>query len=289
MKFGTVENPEAQDLGLPEANTTFDRESGLSFQAWVGAAKWEKKYLHNFFPKGTKDELGYYASQFNSIEYNATFFKRYSGEQYEQWAQRVPEDFKFFPKLHRWVSHIKRLNGIEQSVREFVDNVSHLGNKLGGLWLLMPENFAPKYLDRIQTFAEFWKASGFPPLSIELRHTDWFNDPAIAPELYRVLQENEIGNIIVDTAGRRDLMHMRLTTPTAFIRWVGCNNAVDYKRLDDWVDRIADWKAQGLRELYFFIHENTEEKIPQLAEHFIIGLNKKTGINLTVPKLTARV
>ncbi len=84
-------------------------------------------------------------------------------------------------------------------------------------------------------------------------------------------------------------MHMRLTTPTAFIRWVGCNHAVDYKRLDDWVDRLTDWKSQGLRELYFFIHENQEEKIPQLAEHFIIKLNQKTGLNLTVPKLTARI
>ena len=289
MKFGAIDNPEGQDLGLPPANLVINGQTGESFQAWVGAGKWEKKYLHNFFPPGTKDELGYYAGQFNSLEFNATHYKRYSGEQYEKWAELVPEDFKFFPKLNKWITHTKWLNGIEQSTTEFVDSVSHLGKKLGVIWGQLPDKFAPKFFDRIQAFVEFWKSSGFPPLAIELRNTDWFNDPVIAPEFYKVLEENGIGNIIVDTAGRRDLMHMRLTTPTAFIRWVGCNHAVDYKRLDDWVDRLTDWKSQGLRELYFFIHENQEEKIPQLAEHFIIKLNQKTGLNLTVPKLTARI
>ena len=40
-----------------------------------------------------------------------------------------------------------------------------------------------------------------------------------------------ISNVIVDTAGRRDLMHMRLTNPTAFVRYVGANHESDYTRL----------------------------------------------------------
>lgn len=289
MKFGNLDNIDGLDLGLPDSNTVFDKTTGLSFQAWVGAGKWEKKYLHNFFPPGTKDELGYYGTQFNSLEFNATHYKRYPGEQYEAWAAAVPGNFKFFPKMNKWITHTKWLNGIEDSTGEFVDAVSHLDEKLGVIWAQFPDKFAPKFFDRIQAFSEFWKNSGFPPVAIELRHTDWFNDPIYSSELYAVLEENGIGNIIVDTAGRRDLMHMRLTTSTAFIRWVGCNHPVDYKRLDAWVDRIVEWKSLGLRELYFFIHENTEEKIPQLAEHFIIALNRKIGLDLTVPALTARV
>lgn len=123
------------------------------------------------------------------------------------------------------------------------------------------------------------------PLAIELRHTDWFNNPDVAARLYKVLEEGNVANILVDTAGRRDLMHMRMTTPTAFIRWVGCNNPVDFKRLDDWVDRVAEWKSQGLRELYFFVHENKEEQIPRVSAYFVDKLNKKVGMNLTVPKV----
>ena len=53
--------------------------------------------------------------------------------------------------------------------------------------------------------------------------------------------QKKSANIIVDTAGRRDMLHMRLTTPSAFIRYVGANHPSDYTRLDDWVERIENW------------------------------------------------
>jgi uncharacterized protein YecE (DUF72 family) len=89
----------------------------------------------------------------------------------------------------------------------------------------------------------------------------------------------------VDTAGRRDMMHMRLTSPTAFVRYVGCNHESDYSRLDGWVDRVADWKKKGLKELYFFVHQWAEEESPLLSAHFIEKLNKKVGTKLKVPSM----
>ena len=79
---------------------------------------------------------------------------------------------------------------------------------------------------------------------MEFRHTDWYNDREVSAELFELLKNNGITNVLVDTAGRRDLMHMRLSTPTAFVRWVGANDPSDYSRLDEWVERIADCKAQ---------------------------------------------
>ena len=77
---------------------------------------------------------------------------------------------------------------------------------------------------------------------------------------------------------------MRLTTPTAFVRYVGANHASDYTRLDDWIERIATWKSKGLAELYFFIHQNTEKESPLLAAYFIERLNRKVGTDLKVPQ-----
>jgi uncharacterized protein YecE (DUF72 family) len=80
-------------------------------------------------------------------------------------------------------------------------------------------------------------------------------------------------------------MHMRLTTPTAFIRWVGANvPESDRRRLDEWVERIATWKKQGLRELNFFVHQNAEKESPLLAAYFIERLNKRIGTELQVPE-----
>ena len=80
-------------------------------------------------------------------------------------------------------------------------------------------------------------------------------------------------------------MHMRLTTPNAFVRWVGANEPTsDRKRLDEWVDRISDWKKQGLQQLNFFVHQNVEKESPLLSAYFIEKLNKKIGTDLQIPK-----
>lgn len=79
------------------------------------------------------------------------------------------------------------------------------------------------------------------------------------------------------------MMHMRLTSPIAFIRYVGANHPSDYTRLDEWVERIAEWKDAGLQKLYFFVHQNIEKESPLLAAHFIEKLNTKIGTNLHIP------
>jgi uncharacterized protein YecE (DUF72 family) len=76
-----------------------------------------------------------------------------------------------------------------------------------------------------------------------------------------------------------------MTTPTPFIRWVGANvPESDRTRLDEWVDRLAEWKKQGMRKLYFFVHQNAEKESPALAAYFIEKLNKKLGTDLQPPK-----
>ena len=95
---------------------------------------------------------------------------------------------------------------------------------------------------------------------------------------------NNITNIIVDTAGRRDMLHMRLTTPTAFVRFVGANvDEIDKKRLDNWVEKIVEWKKQGLENLYFFIHQNVELSSPLFSAYFTENLNKAIGTDLKIP------
>ena len=121
------------------------------------------------------------------------------------------------------------------------------------------------------------------PLTVELRNTEWFNDDAIANDLYQLLESNGVSNTLVDTAGRRDIMHMRMTTPFPFIRYVGANHESDYHRLDDWVDRIEAWISQGMQELYFFVHQNLEVESPLLSAYLIEQLNSRLGYDLKVP------
>ncbi|MGQ0542913.1 MAG: DUF72 domain-containing protein [Blastocatellia bacterium] len=286
MKFGQVENPEEVDFTIPadhkDTKAVLAKSKAKSLDVYVGCAKWNKTDLKGFYPKGVKDELGYYSTQFNCIELNATFYRLFPTSQFEKWHKTVPDGFKFFPKLEQTISHFRRLKDVEEVVENNVNNMSHLREKLGMPFLQMHNNFSPKDFDRVRAFAENWKYD--IPLAMEFRHTDWYNDKVVSSELYDLLESNKITNVLVDTAGRRDLMHMRLTTPTAFIRWVGANHLSDYDRLDEWIERIAVWKKPGLRELYFFVHQNIEKESPLLSAYFIEKLNKKIGTDIAVPK-----
>jgi len=287
MKFGKVSNPEQIDFTLPsdhpDTKEVFNKYGSTSGNPpiYIGCAKWNKQDLKNFYPKGIKDELIYYSSQFNSIELNSTFYRIFSPEQFEKWKDKTPDGFKFFPKIIKDISHFKQLNNIDEVLDRYLLSVTHLGEKLGTIFLQMNERFAPKNFDRLKDFIERWPQD--LPLTVELRHTDWYTDEIVAQELYQLLENKGIANTLVDTAGRRDLMHMRMTTPKPFIRWVGANHQSDYKRLDDWVDRIEEWIAQGMSELQFFVHQNLELESPLLSAYLIEKLNERLGYELTIP------
>lgn len=286
MKFGSVENPEIIDFTLPTDHPDTKlilnkvKDDNIA-ELYVGCAKWNRADLKGFYPRGTKDELAYYSTQFNAIELNATFYRIFPAEQFETWYNKTPKGFKFFPKLNQEISHWKRLNDTKEVVENYLYNAANLKEKLGTIFLQMHNNFAPKDFDRVVSFIESWPKE--IPLAVEFRHTNWYNDAKVSKELYQLLEENNISNVLVDTAGRRDIMHMRLTNPTAFIRYVGANHTSDYKRLDDWIDRLKTWNEQGVKEINFFIHQNIEKESPLLSAYFIKKLNMELGYTLTVP------
>lgn len=287
MKFGSVDNPEKYDLTLPEDHPDTAKVLAESKKRkpdiYVGCAKWNRSELKGFYPRGTKDELTYYATQFNSIELNATHYRNFPEDTINDWYNKVPDDFRFFPKVFRLISHLKWLNDIEEPVDDYLASVVHFKDKLGTIFLQVRDNFAPKYFDRVENFVELWPKD--IPLALEFRHPDWYNDKKVADDLYELLKENNIASVIVDTAAYRELLHMRLTNSEAFVRYVGANDASDYDRLDEWVDRVKDWQDQGIQKIDFFVHQNEEKASPGLAAHFIKGLNKELGANLKVPKI----
>ncbi|HEX9827143.1 MAG TPA: DUF72 domain-containing protein [Flavobacteriaceae bacterium] len=286
MKFGNVTNPESIDFTLPldhidTARVLNKAKDDNSPDIFVGCAKWNKADLKGFYPKGVKDELEYYSSQFNAVELNATFYRIFPAEQFAAWYGKTPKGFKFFPKLNQEISHWKRLNEVQSVVEHYLYNASNLKEKLGTIFLQMHNNFAPKDFDRVVRFAENWPHE--IPLAIEFRHTDWYTNETVSNQLYDLLEKNNISNVIVDTAGRRDLLHMRLTNPTAFVRYVGANHPTDYTRLDDWIKRLKEWQEQGIKEIDFFIHQNIEKESPLLSAYFIKKLNKELGSHLKIP------
>ena len=289
MKFGQVADPSQIDFTLPKDHpqTKFilNQNKKSLENISIGCAKWNKTDLKGFYPKGTKDELTYYATQFNSIELNATFYGMPTAEQVQTWKEKTPKDFKFFPKITNTVSHFRRLLNVTDVVTQFASAVLNFDEKLGMVFLQLHDNFKPKDYERLEKFVQDWPKE--VPLAIELRNTEWFTNEEVFNTVCELFEMNNITNIIVDTAGRRDMLHMRLTTSDAFIRYVGANAESDYARLDDWLERIKVWKKEGLQNLYFFVHQNVEKASPLLSAYFIKNVNKEFGTNIHIPTMAS--
>lgn len=285
MKFGQVDDPSGIDFTLPkdhaQTKAILERNKNGLQDISIGCAKWNKTDLKGFYPRGTKDELSYYATQFNSIELNATFYSMPTPEQVTTWKDKTPKDFKFFPKIPNTVSHFRRLMNVTDFVTHFANAVLNFDEKLGMVFLQLHDNFKPTVYDRLEDFIKSWPQE--VPLAVELRNTEWFTDDAILDKVCQLFEDYHVTNIIVDTAGRRDMLHMRLTTPNAFVRYVGANTESDYQRLDDWLDRLTVWKKEGLENLYFFVHQNIEQASPLLSAHFIKSMNDAWGTTIHVP------
>jgi len=292
MKFGKVAQDELQSLDLslppdhPETSKILAKSKAKTPKVFVGCAKWgRKEWVDLIYPSGTKDKefLDEYVKNFNAIEMNTTFYS-IKKNSVEDWVSRAPDGFKFSPKVNRSITHIKRLNDDAKRYTDyFVETSLLFGESLGSVFLQLPENFAGKYLERVEDYLQVIPADY--PLFIEMRHDSWFSDETVKDEMFDLLSQKGIGTVITDVAGRRDILHQRLTTPKAFVRFNGYNlDPTDFKRLDDWVDRVKQWIDQGLEELYFYAHQENETHTPKTADYFIEKLNERCGLNIPRPK-----
>lgn len=291
MKFGHVETSELDqlDLSLPA-----DHPGNGPFLAggrvkdpgvYVGCAKWGRdEWVGLIYPKGTKsgNYLENYVNHFNGIELNGTFYQLRRSN-VESWAAVPTDTFKYCPKFSRRISHIKRLKEVEENTAYFMDAMGLFGGTLGLPFLQMPDNFAPKFADRLYDYLDALPDS--PPIALELRHTDWFNDPEVAAQLYANLEKNNVTLIITDTAGRRDCVHQRLTSRKAFVRFIGYDlHETDYQRMDEWADRIRTWLDGGIEEVYFFLHQENEKNTVVNAAYMARKLNEVCGLQIKEPE-----
>ncbi len=287
MKFGKVENPGSLDFSLPadHAATKQVLQSGgyaeKKPKVFIGCPKWGKADLKDFYPKGTKDELTYYSSQFNSIEMNAFYYRIFPTAVVDKWYSRSDPDFVFFPKVPQLISQFRRLKKCENELNDYLVSISHFKEKLGTVFLQMNDNYNPSNFDDLAAFIELWPQD--LPLSVELRHTDWYNDPTVSNRLYALLEENKVCHTLTDTAGRRDIMHMRLTNNQCFVRFTGANHPSDVDRLDEWFERLTQWREQGIEQINFFIHQTIEKDLQMLSARLITKINEEWGYDMHVP------
>ena len=295
MEFGRVTPEELMsvDFSLPADNdltiaTLTAAKSEVPLEVHVGCAKWgRKEWVGQIYPAKTKEAnfLDEYVKHFDCIELNATFYQVYGPQTIAQWKERASANpgFKFCPKFSQSISHFKRLKNADDITTQYYEGILAFGDKLGPAFLQVSDNFTPKSFADLEAYLE--QLPKDIPVFLELRHKEWYADLGHRENLFQLLHHLNIGSVITDASGRRDVVHMTLPTPHAFIRFVGNGlHETDYLRIDEWVERIKMWSTMGLRSVWFFMHQHDEKYSPKLADYVVEQLNEKLGLSLTRPQ-----
>jgi uncharacterized protein YecE (DUF72 family) len=288
MEFGKVDASDLDKINfkLPpdHADTThiLTKAKKVDTQIYIGCAKWGRKdWVGKLYPPKTKeaDFLTHYAKHFNCIELNATFYRMPTPTQIKTWKGKVGKDFKFCPKFVDQITHLRRLKNVKELTDQFLEAIYEFGENLGPIFLMPHPQMGPKALETIQAFIESLPEE--VELFTEFRHPEWFSNEQAFDQVFEVLKKQKSGAIITDASGRRDCVHMRLSTPEAFIRFVGNGlHQTDYIRVDDWVQRMKQWKDQGIQRIWFFMHQHEELHSPELCRYLIPEINKHCGTNI---------
>lgn len=290
MQFGRVADINSVDFTFPVSHPGTEKILGgtksETVSVFVGAPVWsDPGFPGKIYPAGAreKDFVKYYGRQFNCIELNATHYRVPEPVTIQRWADAVPAGFKFCPKIHQSISHHSDISRCVSEMYAFHERVLELGEKLGPCFIQLPPGFGTNSLQRLIAFLD---QSAVRDMAIELRHESWFTDTAALNSLCNYLYKNKFTLCITDVAGRRDVLHQRLTNKTAFVRFVANDlHPNDLKRMDDWVARLSLWIEKGLERLYFFIHTPDKSFTPELAIYFIKHLNAATGLNVVPPQI----
>jgi len=290
MKFGKLQDLTDVDFTLPpDPAGNSSRLAGLPRRAhpaqlYIGCTGWSmKEWVSRVYPKGTKakDFLKAYSLQFNTIELNTTHYRIPNAQTIDKWYRESTSDFKFCPKVPQTISHSKSLGLGTDLIPTFCRAIAGLKEKLGCCFLQLPPYYGA---DRLPQLEQFLLA--FPSeiqLAIEVRNESWFGESAAQGRLLATLHKHQRSAVITDVAGRRDVLHMGITNPTAMVRFVGNGlHPTDYERSGEWVQRLRQWSQQGIHEIYFFPHEPDNLLAPEMAAHF------HTRAAVAIPDLQTR-
>ena len=288
--------------------------SGWRYPPWRGV----------FYPPGLaqRRELEFASRSLASVELNGSFYSLQRPSSYEQWRSQTPDGFVFSVKGPRFVTHMKKLAGVEAPLANFfASGVLALGDRLGPvLWQLPPSlgfdadrlaaffALLPRttaaaaqlatHHDRRLDGRAFTTTDADRPLryALEVRHASFET-----AEFVQLLRDNDIALVCADTAGKWPALD-DVTSDFVYARLHGEKelyvSGYDEAALDRWAARVRTWQAGGTpidghtlgrpapvreREVYVYFDNDVKVRAPFDA----IALAHRLGIrDLPGPTVT---
>jgi uncharacterized protein YecE (DUF72 family) len=231
--------------------------SGWRYEPWRGV----------FYPPGLpqRAELAFASRHLSTIEINGSFYSLQRPEYYAQWRDETPDGFVFSVKGGRYLTHMRRLSGVERPLANFfASGIANLGDKLGPFLWQFPPSFAFD-ADKLAAFFALLprdaaqasalarrrddKVKGRAKLAYAttrpLRHAIEIRHPSFeTPEFVALLRAHRIALVVADTAGKWPLAE-DLTADFAYVRLHGerklYESGYTAAALERWARRLRAW------------------------------------------------
>ena len=218
---------------------------GWSYSFWKGS----------FYPQKTasKDFLAYYATKFNSVEVDNTFYRIPTQPAIINWKNQTPQNFTFSLKFPSVITHVKMLKDCKRETNLFLERTALLGEKLGPLLLQFPPSFGVERLSILADFLEELPKS--QRYVVEVRDEGFLNDA-----FYSLLRGHNVALVWVDSPNLPSVGEV--TSDFLYVRWEGDREKVKgtlgkievdvQANLQHWADKIKPYLTKGLNFYGYF-------------------------------------
>jgi uncharacterized protein YecE (DUF72 family) len=216
----------------------------------VGCSGWNyRDWRGRVYPEGLPASrwLEHYATLFDTVEVNSTFYRLASRDAVARWVEQTPDHFLFTLKASRYLTHIKRLTALDQGVQRFYERIEPLvaTPKMGPVLWQLPENFH-RDDDRLASALQGLPAGRH---CFEFRHESWFT-----PDVYGLLREHGVALVIGDMP-KRPFQTYEMTADWTFVRFHygarGRRGNYSEVELEEWARRLEEWRSRVEVFAYF--------------------------------------
>jgi uncharacterized protein YecE (DUF72 family) len=252
----------------------------------VGCSGWSYDSWRNgvFYPRGLASNrwLRHYATLFDTVELNATFYRLPRRTAAERWAVESPAGFSFAVKVSRYLTHVVRLTDTAKHLALLLDRIEPLieAGKVGPLLWQLPPTFR-RDDDRLARALD--ELPGAFRHAFEFRHPSWF-----AEEVMQLLRHHDVALVIADRPEIRAFQTDDLTTDFTYVRFHhgtrGRRGNYSPSELEDWAGRLRGY-AQSV-DVWAYFNNDWEGFAPANAQTLARLLDLSSSERTTPRSLT---